>query len=160
MKKLKMQNKSGELEQGKTVAIILVLLVVAVVVLIIFKQDITNWIRSLPNYAPPNETYTDISSLSDAEIKNFCPDYVGTSRIVEDNIPFSGIISEMFDIKQSYIFLYENGALRQTRLYIKKDFIRVAPGNKVVGDIYDNSIIIKDFSEQSLKDDLERLDNA
>lgn len=160
MKKLKMQNKSAELTSEQTIAIILVILLLVVVVLMLKHQFFIDWVRNLPNYAPPNETEIDVSKLSDAEIKNFCPDYVGKSRIAEDNIPFSGIVAELLNIKQSYIFLNENGNLRQTRLYIKKNLILVAPGNKAVGGIYDNSIIIKDFSEQSLKNDLERLDNA
>ena len=152
MKKLKMQNKRGELEQGKTVAIILVLLVIAVVVLIIFKQNITSWIRSLPGYEPPADNETDMSQLSDEEIKSFCPVRVG----FYDNSKGRGIFN------QYYIFVKVNDEYKQTPFYIAKErkwskeysLVRKAQAwvDPVAGNIIDNEFVLKaDFLDSEIK---------
>lgn len=144
MKRLKIQHKKGELEQGKTVAIILVVLLIAVVAIIIFRQDITNWIRSLPGYEPPEDSETDVSKLSDAEIKSFCPVWIGFYKNAEGSGAF----------KQYYIFTRENGQAKQTSFYRAKyriwereySLIRKAQGgaDPEAGRIIDNEIVITD----------------
>ncbi|MBI2046763.1 hypothetical protein HYT26_01205 [Candidatus Pacearchaeota archaeon] len=154
MKMLKVQDKKGEMEQGKMVAIILVLLLIAVIVIliIIFRQGIFNWMRGLPNYAPPDETYIDMSKLSDAETKSFCPVRVGFYQNAEGEGLF----------KQYYIFIEVNDEYKQTPFYIAKErvwskeysIIRKATGgaDPVAANIVDNEIVLKaEFLDSEIK---------
>ena len=159
MKMLEMQDKRGEMEQGKTVAIILVLLVIAVVAVIIFRQDITSWIRSLPGYEQSGDQTIHASKLTDAEVKSFCPIRIGFFEKAKG----VGIF------EQDYIFLRENGESRQTPFYLAKyriwrhdySLIRIAEfgADDVVGAIEGIKIKITNF-KQGYEKDLERLDGS
>ena len=152
MKMLKMQDKRGEMEQGKVVAIILVVLVIAVVAIMVFKQDIIRWVRSLPGYEQPNEPDIDMSQLSDEEVKSFCPVRVGFYKNAEGE----GIF------KQYYIFVKVNDEYKQTPFYLAKEriqsneysLIRKAQGgaDSIAGRIVDNEIVLyADFRDTEIE---------
>ena len=135
--------KRGEnMSQESTVTIIIVLLVIVVVVLILFRQNIIGWVRSLPGYEPPADNETDISKLSDEEIRNFCPVRLGSY----ENSKGAGIFG------QYYIFLREDGSSRQTDFYLAKERVRSneynlirkarAWADPIAGRIVDKEIVL------------------
>ncbi len=69
-----MENKRGDLTQGKLVAIIITILVLAVVLWFIFGADIKNWIYNLPSYnVPKDDVPMDLTNQVDASTgKKIC----------------------------------------------------------------------------------------
>jgi len=159
MKMLEMQDKRGEMEQGKTVAIILVLLVIAVVALIVFRQDIIGWIKSLPGYEQQGDKTINASKLTDAEVKSFCPVRIGFFEKARG----VGIF------EQDYIFLREDSTFKQTPFYLAKyrkwrhdySLIRIAEfgADDVVGTIEGIKIKITNF-KRGYERELRRLDGS
>lgn len=123
-----MSNKKGSMAVEKVVTLIIVLMVIVVAMLLIFKPDILNWMRNLPQYSY-NDSDREIVLSPDELAKVGCEKLVG--RI--DNLEGGGIFSSGKN------FISIGG--KKTELYIDgKTAIRLSFKDELVARI-DNKII-------------------
>jgi len=121
-----MLDKNGEIAVEKVITLIIVLLVIVVAIIFIFKPDILNWMRNLPEY-----TYND----SDREIP-LSPDQLAL-------IGCEKLVGRIGTLEGGYFspknFISIGG--KKTELYIEnKNALRLSHKDELVAAIRDNTI--------------------
>jgi hypothetical protein len=121
-----MSDKKGEIAVEKVVTLIIVLLVIVVAIFIIFKPDILNWMRNLPEY-----TYND----SDREIV-LSPDQLA-------QIGCEKLIGRIESATEVGLFSQKNFISiggKKTDLYIDKISLRLSHKDELVASIRNNVV--------------------
>lgn len=124
-----MLDKKGEIAVEKVVTLIIVLLVIVVAILIIFKPDILNWMKNLPEYSY-NDSDKEIVLSPDQLAEIGCEKLVGRIEGARD----IGLFSQKN-------FISIGG--KQTDLYIDgKIAIRLSNKDELIANIKDNVIYV------------------
>jgi len=157
-----MFNKKGEIAVEKVVTLIIVLLVIVVALLLIFKPEILNWMKNLPEYSY-NDSDREIVLSPDELAKVGCEKLVGRIGAGEGG----GVFSSSKD------FIFISG--KKTDLYIEdKTAIRLLHKGELIANIKNNIIhvypaflneysqIYKDLSSVGLPsfEELRLIDNS
>jgi len=105
-------NKKADVTITQLISLLLVVLVIAVVLVSIFKPQLWDWVRALPDYKY-NDTDREIqySELTDAELAGICPD--------ASKIGFVGPLRGDLGFREQYINFIIGNQPRRTKLYWK-----------------------------------------
>jgi len=154
---MKYINRRGQgFEINKLLVVTLVILTIVLVIFLLFRADITQYLKTLPGYSyDETDKVIDIEKLDPEAAKNLCPERIGSMRVVTNSGTDKQFI--FFGDQKSNYYVGGNPAVSAIINYDRLDWSFYGDDlfNSKKGDINKGVVSIQKKGENSLLDSLD-----